>query len=231
MTISRVHDAEDAHELERDGRRVRGNRTREAILRRAVDIASVEGLEGLSIGRLASEVGLSKGGLFAHFRSKEQLQLQTVAYAQAIFADVLGAATEGIQPGLLRLLALLAGVLDYFRSGIFAGGCFFATVTAEFDSRPPGPVRDTLLAYDRRGQEILVDHVRAAQELRELDATADPEQIAFELNAFGCAANLAYQLHRDEIVFQRAATAMRQRLYQVATRTGRGVLTRRDALV
>lgn len=231
MTISTAHDAEDARELERDGRRVRGNRTREAILRRAVDIASVEGLEGLSIGRLASEVGLSKGGLFAHFRSKEQLQLQTVAYAQAIFADVLGAATEGIQPGLPRLLALLAGVLDYFRSGIFAGGCFFATVTAEFDSRPPGPVRDTLLAYDRAGQEILVGHVRAAQELRELDATADPEQIAFELNAFGCAANLAYQLHRDEIVFQRAATAMRQRLYQVATRTGRDVLTRHDALV
>src|SRR5215210_6972553 len=110
-----------------DGRKVRGDRTRRAILTAAVNVASVEGLEGLSIGRLAIELEMSKSGLFAHFGSKEELQVSTVRAAAAIFAQrVIRDAEERFEPGLARLRAVLDSWLGYMEPGTFAGGCFFA---------------------------------------------------------------------------------------------------------
>src|SRR6266567_1941642 len=111
------------------GRRPKGARTRESVLRVAVDLASVEGLEGLSIGRLAEELKMSKSGLFAHFGSKEDLQLSTIQMARVIFSEVV------VQPALLapegapRLLALCDHWLHYVEDRVFAGGCFFTAAS------------------------------------------------------------------------------------------------------
>ena len=126
-----------------DGRKVKGDKTRRAILTAAVNVASVEGLEGLSIGRLASELNMSKSGLFAHFGSKEELQVSTVRAAAAIFTHrVIAPAIEEHEPGLARLCSMLLAWQDYIERGVFAGGCFFAAATVEMDGRPgPGPRR------------------------------------------------------------------------------------------
>src|ERR1043165_8201115 len=124
-------------------RKAPGERTRRAILETAVHIASAEGLEGLTIGRLALELSMSKSGLFAHFGSKEDLQVATVEAARAIFIrEVIKPAFESAQ-GLLRLWKLCDIWLAHVQSGVFRGGCFFAAAAAEFDSRP-GPVRDRI---------------------------------------------------------------------------------------
>jgi AcrR family transcriptional regulator len=202
---------------EADGRRRRGNATRESILQAAADVASVEGLEGLTIGRLATELGMSKSGLFAHFGSKEELQLATIDAARRRFVDHVIRPSRGLPRGRARLEALLIDWLEYFRSEVFRGGCFFNAVKAEFDSRPDGPVRAAITEDVRQFLAFLAREVRKAQEAGDLDPAVDPEQLAFELDAFGGAANHHYQFMRDKAVFDRAAAAMRARLEAVST--------------
>jgi AcrR family transcriptional regulator len=207
-----------------DGRKVRGDRTRRAILTAAVNVASVEGLEGLSIGRLATELEMSKSGLFAHFGSKEELQISTVRAAAAIFVHrVVRPAEERFEPGLARLQAMLDDWLDYMERGSFAGGCFFAAATVEMDGRP-GPVRDAVAAQMGSWAGLLTDYARAAIERGELVADADPEQLAFELDALGTAVNSGWQLHEDAAVFERGHRAIRRRLEGDATETGRAAI-------
>src|SRR5215216_694189 len=157
--------AAETHALpEADGRKVRGDRTRRAILTTAVNVASVEGLEGLTIGRLAAELEMSKSGLFAHFGSKEELQISTVRAAAAIFVHrVVRGAEEQFEPGIARLKAMLDSWLDYMERGTFAGGCFFAAATVEMDGRP-GPVRDAVAAQMNSWAELLADYARVAFE-------------------------------------------------------------------
>ena len=197
---------------EADGRRRRGNATRESILQAAADLASVEGLEGLTIGRLATELGMSKSGLFAHFGSKEELQLATIDAARRRFVEHVVKPSRGMPRGRARLEALLNDWLDYFRSEVFRGGCFFNNVKAEFDSRPSTPVREMLTDDVRQFLGLLAREVSKAQEAGDLDPAVDPEQLAFELDAFGGAANHHFQFTRDRAVFDRAAAAMKSRL-------------------
>jgi AcrR family transcriptional regulator len=197
---------------ELDGRRARGKRTRESILQAAVDLASVEGLEGLTIGRLATELGMSKSGLFAHFGSKEELQLATIEAASDIFVREVIAPAREAERGLPRLVALMDRKLDYLQRRVFAGGCFFDTVRNEYDSRKPGPVRDAIAEDFRSWRELVANRVRAAQAAGQLDPEADPEQIAFELDALGVAANVRSQLDRDDAAFERARRAIHARL-------------------
>jgi AcrR family transcriptional regulator len=207
-----------------DGRRARGDRTRRAILASAVDLASVEGLEGLSIGRLASELQMSKSGLFAHFGSKEELQIATVRAAGAIFvAHVIRGEVEEHEPGIARLRLLLDRWLDYIERGTFAGGCFFAAARAEMDGRP-GPVRDALAGQMESWAALLADYARDAIARGELRADADPEQLAFELDALGTAVNAGWQLHENAAVFERGRRALRRRLAAEATEAGRFAL-------
>src|ERR1043165_7610091 len=124
-------------------RKAQGERTRRAILETAVHIASAEGLEGLTIGRLALELSMSKSGLFAHFGSKEDLQVATVEAARAIFIREVIKPAFGSAEGLLRLWKRCDSWRPPVQSGVFRGGCFFAAAAAEFDSRP-GPVRDRI---------------------------------------------------------------------------------------
>ena len=195
-----------------DGRRERGRRTRESILEVAVQLTSVEGLDGITIGRLASELGMSKSGLFAHFGSKEELQLATIDTAREIFVETVIAPARQAERGLPRLLALMDHWLAYMRREVFKGGCFFDAVRGEYNSRPPGPVRDAVWADLASWSEILVNRVKAAQAEGHLDPGADPEQVAFELDALGGAANVRFQLDRDEVWFERAREAIQARL-------------------
>ena len=174
--------------------------TREAILDRAVDLASEEGLEGLTIGRLAAEMEMSKSGLFGHFGSKQGLQMATVDAAASRFADEVVAPALEERPGLPRLEALCDRYIGYMEGEVFSGGCFWGSVTAEFDDRP-GPVRDRI--GDRVGAwlELL------EQEAKEAGAQ-DPAQLAFELFAVAQAANTGFRLFGDRQAFVQARTAV-----------------------
>jgi AcrR family transcriptional regulator len=207
-----------------DGRRVKGDRTKRAILAKAVDIASAEGLEGLSIGRLATELGVSKSGLFAHFGSKLELQLETVAAATEIFTEHVWEPVADLDAGIVQLGSLMESWLRYFRDGVFRGGCFFSNAYHEFDARP-GPVRDEVIGQKRRWMAALVHHAKVAEKLGQLKPGTDAEQLAFELDALGSLANSMWQLERDERAFGRAQTAIRSRLQGAATASGRRALT------
>lgn len=190
---------------------VKGVRTRQSILERAVDLASIEGLEGLTIGRLADDLGMSKSGLFAHFGSKEELQIATVQaaaerYIHEIYADALK------QPrGLPRLMAIGEAWLSYIRRGVFPGGCFFAAASFEFDGRP-GPVRDLIVRMMNEWLGALERAVKMAQDEGHLSREVDASQLAFELNALFFGANFALHLLGDEGALERADQAVRARL-------------------
>ncbi len=201
---------------EADGRRRRGNQTRESILLAAADLASVEGLEGLTIGRLATELRISKSGLFAHFGSKAELQLATIEAARRRFVEHVVRPSRSLPRGRARLEALLKDWLGYMRGEVFDGGCFFCTVQAEFDSRPESPVRAMVIDDVRQFLGLLAREIRKAQEAGELDASIDPEQLAFELDALGTAANQQFQLLRDPAPFDRAQAAIAARLDALA---------------
>src|SRR5262245_2029781 len=117
-------------------RRSDGERSRSAILREAAQLATVEGLDGLSISRLADAVGMSKSGLFAHFGSKEELQLATIEAARAVFVEQVIEPASAAPPGLERLRQLAENFLRHVEGSVFLGGCFFASVAAEMDTRP-----------------------------------------------------------------------------------------------
>src|SRR5207247_3855694 len=121
-----------------------GAQTRGTIVRAAADLASVEGLDGLSIGRLASELAMSKSGLFAHFGSKEELQLAAIEEARQRYVQEVIAPGLAAGSGITRLYALCEAFLSYIERGVFPGGCFFASAMAEFDCKAPGPVRDRI---------------------------------------------------------------------------------------
>lgn len=193
-----------------DGRRAAGRRSCEAILASAVDLASTEGLEGLTIGRLATEVKMSKSGLFAHFGSKQELQLATVERAREIFVgEVIAPALEADE-GLSRLRAVLEAWLSYFERGVFAGGCFFIAASSEFDDRG-GPVRDAVDAAMQAWIEFLEQHCAEAMAGGAIRA-ADPGQLAFELNAIGIATNWELRLRHNSDAVSRARAAFERLL-------------------
>src|SRR5262249_26085750 len=159
--------------------RADGERTRAAILRHAASLATVEGLEGLSIGRLADAVGMSKSGLFAHFHSKEELQLATIETADAIFREDVVEPALRTPPGIGRVRALCEAFLSHLERGVFPGGCFFASVAAEIDTHP-GPVRDRALATVAAWVGAMQTAVTEAQTEKTIDPELDAAQIAFE---------------------------------------------------
>ena len=177
-------------------RRSDGVRSREAILREATRFATVDGLGGLSLAHLADAVGMSKSGLFAHFGSKEELQLATVDAASAIFERLVIEAAAEAAPGVPRLRAYIERFLDHVEQGVFPGGCFFISAMSELDTHP-GPLRDAATAFTRRWLELLAAEVVAGQAAGELDPAAEPAQIVFELNAFMVAGNIQFVASGD----------------------------------
>ncbi len=180
--------------------------TRQNILEKAMDLASVEGLEGLSIGRLAARLGMSKSGVIGHFASKEDLQLHTVDAARTRFEHAVLGPVEA-EPGIEKLSALTHRWIDYVAGDHFSGGCFFWAASAEFDGRP-GLVRDRIVESTRHWLNLLRDEARLAQRLGEISTDLDPMQIAFELHAFVQEANWAWQLLEQVDAFDRARTSV-----------------------
>lgn len=197
-----------------DGRLRRGDQTRRVVLGRAVDVASVDGLDGLSIGRLAGELDISKSGLIAHFGTKEELQLATIRAARAIFVTTVIQPALAHPPGSKRLQVLLEGWLAYSSDRRFPGGCFFARALHEYAARP-GAVRDALASVDEEWVQLIAETVAQAQAAGEIDATVDPAQLAFDLTASLDAANLR-SLLGDADVYDRAHRSMRDRIAAVS---------------
>jgi AcrR family transcriptional regulator len=192
--------------------RTDGERSRRAILGAATELATIEGLEGLSLGRLATHTGMSKSGLYAHFGSKQELQLATVEAAEEIFDREVrqrGLAADG---PLAQILGLCDAFLSYVERRVFPGGCFFAAVAAEFDSHPDGPVRTRIEEFQTEWLELVVSLIRQAQEHGEIDAGADPDQIGFEIDSLMLGANAAFLWFGESGVLDRGRRAVRDRL-------------------
>jgi AcrR family transcriptional regulator len=194
-------------------RRPRGLKTRRAILRKAVNIASLEGLEGLTIGKLASTLRISKSGLFAHFGSKEELQCAVVDEARDIFVEKV-VLPAGQLRGLRLLRALCENWLSYGEQKVFPGGCFFSAASLEFDDRP-GPVRERIVGLMKKWLGNLEHAARDAQAAGEIRKDVDVHQLAFEIQALAMGGNWSSRLFRDQTAFRSASSAILRRIDQV----------------
>jgi AcrR family transcriptional regulator len=191
--------------------RADGERSYRKIVDAAAQLATLEGLEGLSIGRLAEEIGMSKSGLYAHFDSKQDLQLATIAAAEELYNGEVVAPAMQAPEGIERLEALCAGYLSYVERGVFPGGCFFASTAAEWDTRK-GPIRDRVRAILAGWTDLLEANVRQAQRQGRVGQDADLEQLTFEVNALLHEANGQFLLFRDPAALDRARQAIDSRL-------------------
>ena len=192
-------------------RRADGERSRRAILDAATRLATLEGLDGISIGRLAEHVGMSKSGLYAHFGSKEELQLATIERAGEIFEAEVVAPAQGAPGPRAALEALCDAFLSHVERAVFPGGCFFASITSEFDTHA-GAVRERIVQAHGQWMGSLVQLVRQAQEAGELSPGEDAEQLAFELDSYLSMGNTGFVLLEDAGQLERARAAVRARL-------------------
>ena len=181
--------------------------TREAIVEHAIDVASLEGLEGLTIGRLAADMHMSKAGVVGGFGSKEALQLATLEGAIAVWRREVWDRVADIEPGLPRLRAVCEAWATYLQGDVFPGGCFLTAASFEFDGRS-GPVRDAIESAMDLWLRVLAREARTAVEQGDLPERTDPDQVAFELNALAVGANQARQLHGAGDVKERTLAAM-----------------------
>ena len=188
-----------------------GERSRNAILREAGQLATVEGISGLSIGRLAEAVGMSKSGLFAHFGSKQELQVATIEMARAEFTEQVIEPAAVAETGIERVRQLAEGYLRYVEGGVYPGGCFFASVAAEMAMRP-GPVRDGAVEVLDEFSRQLETAVRDAQAEGEIDPSEDAEQLAFELGGYLFLANAQFAVSQQSAPIDRARRALDVRI-------------------
>lgn len=194
-----------------DGRRVRGDRTRRQVAARAAEVASRDGLSGVSLDRLARELGISKSGVAAAFGTKQDLQVATVRAATEILTEHVVAPALAEPSGQARLRALIEGWFSYVEDRVFPGGCFMAAVLPEFDSRP-GPVRDELLKARAAWLDLLAGEIAAMQESGDLDDALPPDAVAFEVDAVLAAANLDRNLSDRPSALAQARKVLRARL-------------------
>jgi AcrR family transcriptional regulator len=191
--------------------RADGTRTREAILRQAIALATIDGLEGLSIGNLAQSLDMSKSGVYAHFGSKLDLQLATVDGAATIFhADVIAPALAA-PPGLDRLVTVCDSFFDYLGRRTFPGGCFFAGAVLEMGTRP-GPVKDRVAAFQDGFMAQIRQFCAEAAERGQLVADEDLDALTLELGGIILVANATFVLREDPAVLDLAKRAVRRRL-------------------
>ncbi|HWX55034.1 MAG TPA: TetR/AcrR family transcriptional regulator [Verrucomicrobiae bacterium] len=197
-------------------RRARGVRTREGILRAAVDLASVEGLGGLTIGRLADELKMSKSGLFAHFGSKEELQLASIEMARQMFTEHVIIPSLSSPEGMPRLWELCNRWLSHIEDRVFRGGCFFTAASFEFDSRP-GPVRDRIAQVMETWLKMLSGAARRAQKAGHMQRSIDPDQFALEIDSLAIGAYWARELFGPKKTMGNTRSSIQRHLMSAAT--------------
>jgi AcrR family transcriptional regulator len=194
-----------------DGRVARGDRTRTSVLDAAVGLATSAGLDGLSLGQLAHMLGVSKSGLFAHWRSKEELQLAAIDHAREQFVQRVIRPALAAPRGVRRVWALHQARLDFYEAEVLPGGCFFAKVEFEYNVRP-GPVRDRLAEVFAGWTALLNRLAREAVEAGDLVPTTDPQLLAYEMDAHGLAAVLQSRLLSAATAYSLARRAVLDRL-------------------
>ena len=215
-------------------RHLKGQDSRTTILLTAAKMATTKGLAGLSIGDLAAEVGMSKSGLYAHFKSKEELELATIEMAAVIFdLEVLQPALTA-QAGTERLNALVSSFLSHLERRVFPGGCFFSAVAAELDTRP-GAARDRVVEIIGNWLALLRQCILEAQDLGELDSSIEVSQAVFEIEAMLLAANFLFMMKNDSIYLTQGRTGVENILVRLAVstesqqkRSRRGTVARTD---
>lgn len=195
----------------KDGRLLRGERTRTAVLDAAVALATEQGLDGLSLAQLADRLGVSKSGLFAHWRSKEELQLATVERAREQWTEAVVTPALRAPRGIRRLWALHEARINFYANWVLPGGCFFANAGFEYSVRP-GPVRDRLVAVLAEWLGLIERLVREAVQAGELDWAGEPAQLAFEIDAIGMTMAYLSRLATPAAVHHRARAAVLGRL-------------------
>ena len=191
--------------------RADGERTRGAILRAAASLATVDGLEGLSIGNLAAAIGMSKSGLYAHFGSKQELQLATVEEAGRIFAGEVVQPALAAPAGLAQLEAVCEAFFEHLQRRTFPGGCFFAGAALEMGTRP-GPVKEAIAAFQTGFVDLIRGFAATAIEKNQLPSGEDPRRLAFELNGIILATDANFVMHDDPAVLDLARQVVRRRL-------------------
>lgn len=200
--------------VESTGRSTRasGDRSRARIVEQAARLATIEGLEGLSMGRLAEVTGIPKSSVHALFGSKEELQLATVGAARDSFiVEVVTPALARTPPGRERLVALCGGFLSYVERRAFPGGCFFVAASAELGARP-GRVHDEVALAQQQWRDLLEREAKRAADDGDLPAGVDPTQLAFELGVILAGTNIISVLHDDLQCIERARVSVRERL-------------------
>jgi AcrR family transcriptional regulator len=183
--------------------------SRASSVEAAVDLASVEGLEGITIGRLAEELAMSKSGLVGRFGDKESLQRAVLAAAIERFTDAVWRPAQAAPPGIARLEAIIEAWIAHLRDGVFPGGCFVTTASVEYDARP-GPMHDDVATAVRRWLDALAAEARRAQRAGELPADRDPRDVAFELHSLASGGSVAGRLIGDAAALDRTRLAMRR---------------------
>lgn len=195
--------------------RADGIESRRAILDAAARLATTRGLEGLSIGELARHIGMSKSGLYAHFKSKEELELATIDAAAEVFEnDVIRKVSDGPR-GLVRVMALSEAFFQHLARRVYPGGCFFATVAAQLAPRP-GRLRDRIMQMQAVWVGQFIEALQQARDAGELTRDADVEQLAFEITAMMFRANFGWIMSEDEQVIERARNGIKHVLANVA---------------
>lgn len=175
----------------------------------AIDLASIEGLEGITIGRLATELSMSKSGLIGRFGDKEALQRAVLAAAIERFTDTVWRPASEATPGIARLEAIVDAWIEHLRAGVFPGGCFVTTASVEYDARP-GPLRDDVAAVVRRWLAVLEAEARTARDDGDLPSDRDPADVAFELHSLASGGGVAGRLIDDPAALDRVHRAMRR---------------------
>jgi AcrR family transcriptional regulator len=183
--------------------------SRASTIEAAVELASVEGLEGITIGRLAGELSMSKSGLFGRFGDKEALQRAVLAAAVERFTETVWQPASHAAPGLPRLEAIVDAWIEHHRSSVFPGGCFVTTASVEYDARP-GALHDDVAAVVRRWLRVLAAEARVAVEAGDLPAGRDPADVAFELHSLASGGSVAARLLADPTGLDRVHAAMRR---------------------
>src|SRR6478672_7647968 len=205
--------------------RADGVATREAIVREAVSLAVRDGLEGLSIGNLAHALDMSKSGVYAHFGSKQDLQLATVDAAGRIFQTEVIEPALAAAPGLAQVVAVCDAFFDHLTRRTIPGGCFFAGAVLEMGTRP-GPVKERIAAFQAAFTALIRQFVVTAIDQHELPADEDPDALTFELNGIILAANTNFVLREDPASLDMARAIVRRRLGITTTPSAKRTATR-----
>lgn len=191
--------------------RADGIASRQTILDTACRLATTHGLEGLSIGELAKHIGMSKSGLYAHFKSKEELQLATIDAALAIFSTEVLAPAHRSGPGLARVHGLLDAFLDHLARRVFPAGCFFATVASQLAARPGRP-RDRIIAIQQSWAAEFSKALDEARAAGDLGPGTDITQLVFEINAMLFLANFEWVVSQDPRALEKARSGVKRLL-------------------